>query len=267
MASKLVTDREKSSRAVAASAETHAGEIAKGFAAELAPYLKSGEKLPDVALLVRLVARRIAADTAALVAADDAHERELADDAAPREARDEAAARLRSVLVDGRAAVEAAFGPAGLRNLRLDGAVPEDPTVLATIGERVAGALRDAGIKLPKPRRASMKLDRAALAGEIEAELPALKKALAKVATEDREKEATLRAKQNAMRKSDRSFGQAASLLSASFTFAGLEDLAAKVRPSGRRPGRTAAEDDEEAPLPEVAPPPTAATPAPQEGG
>lgn len=266
MASKLVIGREKSSRAVAASAETHADEVAKGFAAELSPYLKSGEKLPDVALLVRLVARRLAADTAALVAADDAHERELADDAAPREARDEAAARLRAVLVDARAAVDAAFGPAGLRNLRLDGAVPDDPTVLATTGERVAGALRDAGIKLPKPRRAAMKLDRAALASEIEAELPALKKALAKVATEEREKETTLRAKQSAMRKSDRSFGQGASLLSASFAFAGLEDLAAKVRPSGRRPGRTAAED-EEAPLPEVAPPPTAATPAPLEGG
>ncbi|WP_437482777.1 hypothetical protein WME75_41520 [Sorangium sp. So ce1014] len=245
MASKLVTDRDKSSRAVAASAETHADESAKGTAAELAPFLRSGEKMPDVALLMRLVARRLAADTAALVAADDAHERELADDAAPREARDEAAARLRSVLVDGRAAIDAAFGPAGLRKLLLDGAVPEDPSVLVTSGERVASALRDAEIKLPKPRRASMKLDRAALADEIAAELPALKKALAKVATEEREKEATLRAKQNALRKSDKSFGQGAALLAASFMFAGLEDLAAKVRPSGRRPGRTAAEEDD----------------------
>ncbi|MGK3969866.1 hypothetical protein WMF38_32200 [Sorangium sp. So ce118] len=248
MASKLVTERDKSSRAVAASAETHADELAKGIAAELAPCLRSGEKMPDAALLVRLVARRLAADTAALVAADDAHERELADDAAPREARDEAAARLRSVLVDGRAAIDAAFGPAGLRKLLLDGAVPEDPSVLVTTGERVVSALRDAEIKLPKPRRASMKLDRAALADEIAAELPALKKALAKVATEEREKEATLRAKQSAMRKSDKSFGRGAALLAASFTFAGLEDLAAKVRPSGRRPGRTAAEEEDALP-------------------
>ncbi|WP_437896508.1 hypothetical protein [Sorangium sp. So ce124] len=261
-----MTDRDKSSRAVAASAETHADEIAKGIATELAPCLRSGEKMPDVALLMRLVARRLAADTAALVAADDAHERELADDAAPREARDEAAARLRSVLVDvvdGCAAVDAAFGPAGLRKLLLDGAVAEDPSVLVTAGERVASALRDAEIKLPKPRRASMKLDRAALADEIAAELPALKRALAKVATEEREKEATLRAKQNAMRKSDKSFGQGAALLAASFTFAGLEDLAAKVRPSGRRPGRTAAEEDDALPPEEPASP---GSPPPLEG-
>ncbi|KYF98745.1 hypothetical protein BE20_03535 [Sorangium cellulosum] len=41
------------------------------------------------------------------------------------------------------------------------------------------------------------------------------------------------------MRKSDKSFGQGAALLAASFTFAGLEDLAAKVRPSARCPSRS----------------------------
>jgi hypothetical protein len=255
MTSKLVTDREKSSRSVAAAAETHAEEIAKGFASELKPHLKSGEAMPDVALLVRLIGRRILADTAALVAADDAHEHELADDAAPREARDEAAARVRGVLVDARAAIDAAYGPSGLVKLRLDGAVPEDPSVLVSAGERVAKALRDTDIKLPKPRRASMKVDRTGLAEEIEAELPALKKALAKVATEEREKEATLRAKQNAMQKSDRSFGQGATLLSASCTFGALEDLAAKVRPSGRKPGRTAAEEEETPPAEPSSPP------------
>ncbi|MGK3997183.1 hypothetical protein [Sorangium sp. So ce1024] len=35
--------------------------------------------------------------------------------------------------------------------------------MLAVTGERVVSALRDAEVKLTKPRRASMKLDRAAL--------------------------------------------------------------------------------------------------------
>ncbi|KYF83120.1 hypothetical protein BE18_37595 [Sorangium cellulosum] len=66
------------------------------------------------------------------------------------------------------------------------------------------------------------------------------------------------------MRKSDKSFGQGAALLAASFTFAGLADLAAKVRPSGRRPGRTAAEEDEALPVEEPGSP---ESPLPLEGG
>src|SRR5262245_28458075 len=77
MASKQVTDREKSARAVAAAAETHAAQIAQGFLRELTPYLKAGEPMPDVGLLARLMGRKILADNAALSAADTAHEREL----------------------------------------------------------------------------------------------------------------------------------------------------------------------------------------------
>jgi hypothetical protein len=245
MASKLVTDREKSSRAVVAAATTHAKEIADGVARELSPRLKAGEVMPDVALLVQLIGRRIAADTAELVRADEAHERELADDAAPREARDEAAAKVRAVLVDLRAGVEAAYGPAGLRKLGIDVAVPEDPSVLATLGASVVKSLRDQAVKLPKPKRASMKLDRRGFADELEAELPPLVKALAKVATEEREKEATLLKKQAAMKRNDRSFTRGAGMISAACAQADLDDLAAKVRPSGRRPGRTAQEEEE----------------------
>ena len=64
-------------------------------------------------------------------------------------------------------------------------------------------ALKDRTIKLPKPKRAGMKIERAAFADDIAGELPALQKALAKVAVEDREKEATQRAKNEAMVKND----------------------------------------------------------------
>lgn len=244
MASKMVTDREKSSRSVAAAAATHAAEIAAGFARELAPHLKAGEELPDLALVARLIGRKIAADIVELLRADEAHERELADDAAPREARDESATRVRNVLIDTRAAIETAYGSSGLRALGLDQAVPEDPSVLATTGATIVSALRDAAIKLPAPKRASMQVDRAGFAREIEAELPALVEALATVAVEEREKDATLRKKQGALSQSDRSFSRGAGWLSSSCTFAALDDLAAKVRPSGRRPGRTAEEEE-----------------------
>jgi hypothetical protein len=249
MHSKQVTDREKSARAVAAAAETHATHIAAGFDRELSPYVRPGEALPDTGLLVRLIGRKIAADNAALVAADRAHEQELADDAGPREDRDEAAARVRSVLVDLRAAIESTYGARGLMLLGLGDAVPIDPSVLATAGSSVQKALNDPEIKLPSPRRAGMLIDRAAFALDLAAELPALQEALAKVATEEREKEATQRAKNEAMAKNDATFASGASYLAMSCQMAGLAEIAAKVRPSGRRPGRVEVEDVTEAPV------------------
>ena len=162
MASKQVTDRVKSARAVAAAAETHAAKIAAGVAVELTPHLRAGETLPDTGLLARLIGRKIAADSAALVAADRAHEQELSDDAGPREDRDEAAAKVRSVLVDLREAVESTYGARGLTLLGLEDAIAVDPSALATAGGSVQTTLKDATIQLPKPKRAGMTSDRGA---------------------------------------------------------------------------------------------------------
>jgi hypothetical protein len=245
MPSKQVTDREKSARAVTAAAETHAASIAQGFARELTPYLKAGEAMPDVALLVRLSGRKVLADHSTLSRADHEHELELADDAGPREAREESAGKVRGVLLDLRAALDAIYGARGLSLLGLSAAVPVDPSVVATTAGNVHKALLDPKIKLPKPKRAGMKLERADFAAELGGELPALQKALAKVAKEEREKEATQRAKNEAMAKNDATFTTCAGFVAASCQLAGLPDIAAKVRPSGRRPGQTATEDTE----------------------
>lgn len=252
MPSKQVTDRQKSSRAVAAAAATHAKAIGDALTAALTPHLKSGEVLPDAALLVELFGRKVAADNAALAKADTAHEAELADDAAPREARDAATEEVRGLLVDLRAGVDSAYGLPGLAVLGLKGQTPDDPTAIASLGAAVLEALKDPKRKLPKPRRAGNKLDRAAYVAELSAALPPLQKALARVAKEDREKEHTQMAKDQALAVNDRTFSRGAAVIAALASAAGLEDLAAKVRPSGRRPGRTAAEDEENA---EEAPP------------
>jgi len=239
MASKAVTDRQKSARSVTAAAHTHANEVAGRIAELLSPHLRPDEDMPDVGLLLRLVGRLIATENEALVRADAAHERELADDAAPRKARDEAVEKVRRILVDLRAAVETTCGMAGLPRLHLLEAVPTDPSVLATIGRSVLDALRDESVRLPAARRRGLTLDREAFAEELELELPPLDKALAAVAREAREAEATLRQKRVAMEANDRAFSRGAAVLSSSFALAGLEDLAGRLRPSSRQPGET----------------------------
>ena len=57
------------------------------------------------------------------------------------------------------------------------------------------------------------KLDRAAYVEELAAELPPLQKVLAKVAKEDREKEAIQRAKDQTLAGNDRTFRRGAALL------------------------------------------------------
>jgi hypothetical protein len=242
MPSKLVTDRQKSARAVAAAANTHGASVGEALKGLLAPHLQGGEQMPDVGLLCLLVGRLLLSQNEKLVAADAAHEAELNDDGAPREARDRAAFEVRRVLVDLRATVAAVHGSAGLKQLGLTGATPEDPSVLAVEGAAVLTSLEDASISLPAPRRGTS-LNRQDFADELREHLAPLQSALATVSREAREAETTLAAKQAAMTANDRAFSLGAAWLTATFSLAGREDLAARVRPSVRRPGQTEAEE------------------------
>lgn len=246
MPSKKVLDREKSSRAVIAAAESHAGEIAAGISREFASHLKKGEAMPNVELLVALVARRLKREIEALVSADRAHEAELSDDTAPREARDEAAEKVRVTLVDLRDAIFTAYGAAGLNVLGLAGSIPFDPSAIKSLAESVRTTLTASGTALPKSRRKSVKVDLKGFASDLANELPALSKALEHVAREEREAKTTLGAKSAAMASHDRTFSRSAGLLSALALSGELENIAATVRPSARRSGRTAVEEEQE---------------------
>ncbi|MEM9463383.1 MAG: hypothetical protein AAGF11_55085 [Myxococcota bacterium] len=81
----------------------------------------------------------------------------------------------------------------------------------------------------------------------------ALSSALADVAREVREAEATLVAKNRALDEYDRTFGDVATLVSALLRIGGEVELAARVKPSTRRPGQTleVAERAEEQPATE----------------
>src|SRR5579864_9332098 len=116
MASKLITDREKSAKAVAQAGETNAAAIGDSFAKRYAPHLQKGEKMPDVATAIRLVMRGLLADAQAMVAADDAHEAELADDVEPRDNREAATAELRARLITFRGAISGGYGPKAERD-------------------------------------------------------------------------------------------------------------------------------------------------------
>ena len=255
MSSKQVTDRQKSAAAVIAAARTHGSTAASTVAATLSPVLAKPEKQPDLALLVELSTRTLEAAITKLVQADDAHEAELSDDAGPRTRRDELGTTLYDDLIELKEVATGLLGSTSLALLRLEGTTPRDPTVLLRHAEAVAAALSTA--KLPKSRVRGATFHAKEWAERLTEHTQALSSALADVAREVREAEATLVAKNRALAEHDRTFGDVATLVSAVLRMGGQRELAARVRPSSRRSYQTtelADAGDAQPPAPEPTP-------------
>lgn len=236
MSSKLILDRQNASDAVIEAVGQHLPAATDALTAVLSPYLHPGETLPDVGLLVQLVSRRLARLREQMVIADEAHEEELSDDLAPREARDDTAADLWAMLSETRELLKGVFGASALPSLGFKGGIPEEPEDLAIFSRRVVAALR-AGT-LPPPRAAAVAVDPVALVAPLADDLERLDHALDDVDREAREAEATLRDKQAALDRYDAGFAQCAAFLVGLFSLAGDDELAQRLRPSARRPGR-----------------------------
>lgn len=254
MPSKQVVDRQKSAQAVIAAGETNASLIADELKELLSPYLRKTEKLPDIDLLIDLVARYLAGSTDALTAADEKNISELADDDQARDARDEAVAALYAALGDLREWVIALFGSASLRVLGFSGPTPQEPAALARFAGEVASALSSG--KLPKTKRPGIKWDPAEAVAELNVAREALQKHLTTVAREAREAQVTLSAKNAAIADYDERFARTANFYAGLFRLAGQSDLADRVRPSPRRAGQI---EDADEPLsgPRASSPPT----------
>jgi hypothetical protein len=251
MADKQVRARVKSTEAVEKAVETHGTSVGKALDEGFSPFLKKGEKMPDFELALDLVSRSMTGATDTLNNASDAHEKELKDDVKPKSDRDDKVAKLRVDMTDLRAMVERFLGQVALKTLGLEGQTPMDPGQLRKLAERTAAALRNKKVELPKPRLAGLTIDRAALATQIEKSATALGESMKTVLREDREAEATLAAKWDAMSKNDLAFSRGVKWIVATFELAGATELASRVRPSSRRAG-VLAEVEESEPEPDT---------------
>ncbi|APR74806.1 Hypothetical protein A7982_00152 [Minicystis rosea] len=243
MSSKQVTDREKSARAVVAAGETQADAIGAALAQVFKPHLRKGEPSPDVSRVAVLLSRALDAAKATMVEADVAHDAEIGDDDGYRKARDEAAADLADRLIELREILTGVYGTATANSV-FTSRTPEDPVVLSRFARDIEGAL--GRVTLPKARIKGAKLDIAETIADLAQRREKLDATLADVARELREAQATLDAKNRAIAAYDEVFGGVATLLTGALRLAGKPDLAAKVRPSSRRPGQTASDAGDE---------------------
>lgn len=206
-----------------------------------------------VIVLARALEERLNRSAELLVAADEAHAVELTDDAGLRAKRDEAAEALRAMLVALRDGLVGLYGASTPGAVGLAGPTPTDPVVLVRVAREVAKGLRQPGV-LPPPRYAGAKIDVLAEAAGLEALAGHLEVAIEAVASDLRENQVTKTARDGAMSRHDRVYSRVANVLSALFDFAGEEELADRIRPTLRRPGRLAVEAESLGAAPQGAP-------------
>ena len=227
--------------------ETQAAAIGRAIEHRLRPFLKEGETLPDVALVLVLMARMVAAAVAKLMASLKAREDELDDGVEPRTQRDLAALVVRRKLVELRTLAAAFFG----RRRSSDVLGLTGPTAEAVQPELLCQQARTAVDHLLDPRLEAPGIslrcafDPVALARNLAPDVTALRQALDAVERHQLKADSALAAKQEAMGEVE-SVRRASVLVMKGFiALAGRKDLerrlAALLRPKrGNRKGGAA---------------------------
>lgn len=260
---KMTTDRQKSSRIVENSVSTSGEKVAAKLAERAQDLPGDFTALDFLAVLLFLQALQAEARRK-LVAADEAHRNEIADDDGFRQERDAAGADLARRIRTLRDAFRSAYGPTKAKELGFDVRLGRTPGALLAQGKRLLANF-DPEQPLPASETPGVSLD-LSLVPPLQAAVTRLETALDDVAREKTEADATQVAKNLAMGEFDDTFLRVARTLEALYTLAGELELAARVRPSRRRPGRTETVDEEpepQEPDPEPEPPPIGFEPPP----
>lgn len=185
--------------------------------------------------------------------ADTAYEAEAADDGLPRKDRDAARQRLYEALVVGRDRLRGVFGAESLPIVGFAGPTPTEVTAVLAYGAQVVAALQQP--RLPPLRDSRDAHVPPGVVEEVGTALQALRATQDVVLREGRELTAAAAARNAALDAQAATFTTVAQLGVSLLRLAEQHALAERLRPSARRRGLTAAEENE--PLPgEPAPPP-----------
>ena len=145
--------------------------------------------------------------------------------------------QLYEQLVNTRSQLEVVCGSDYVARLGFSGKTPDDPVEVARLAKVTADNL--SSLPPPASKLPGYTFDPAAWSAPLIEKSSALNDLVTQVATEEREAEATMMAKRDAIDEYDAAFSCTANIISALLQNAGEKELANRVRPSSRRTGQT----------------------------
>jgi hypothetical protein len=253
--------RKRSSEFVESAIDVHGDAIGAAQAEKLSQELREGEEMPDIALYLRLMARRMGRYRSHLEEKSEAHFQELAADDGYRKMRDEAMGDLTRVYLATRQTVASGYSPEDAAALGFEPNVATDPAQMVLQVQRLLTNFAKPEAQQMQPVIRTVQFVPTEGEAMFRPHLDKLITARAALNQDKRKADGTQTAKKGAVAENDLEFGQISRCFETAFAFAGRDDLARRVRPSSRRPGRRQeVENGEEG---ESTLPPETDTPAP----
>lgn len=188
-----------------------------------------------VAEIVGLLGQHLTRKSAGYREADLEHNTELSGDASVRDERDAAASDLRELVGGTASVVRGVFGAAASASMGLDVTWAARPDLLLRQAQNAVSLIRKAEVGKPV---VGVKIDLDEVARGIEAACKRLDQGLNDVVREERQAQATFQRRETAASDWEKQYTAVAEIFQGMCLLAGHEELAARVKPAGRRSGK-----------------------------
>jgi hypothetical protein len=232
---KTAADRIRDAEDVVTGIRVQGPEVAKALAEVL--FEDDDARKLTVAEVVGLLGSALERTCDAYKSADAAHMAETSSDGLARGVRDDAALALRDGMLATESVVRGAFGDSAVASMGLAVTWAARPDLL--LGQARNASVLVRGAQVSRPIATGVRIDKAALADEIEAKCAALDAAIAEVKREERAAQATYQTRESAAREWERRYAAVAETFTGLCLLAGHDELAARVKPTARRSSKS----------------------------